>query len=109
MSTKKWKNPFYVLLIPVGAAFCITGFAYGLLAFEEVNTGAMIRSTDDSSAEGIQPEHPLHSWLRAHGSTAILAELAILAVLTFGAIATDSWWTDEQSSTLEQRSTKREE
>lgn len=87
MSLKKWKNPFYTLLIPAGAAFCITGFAYGLMAFQQVNAGR------DLSQE--TTEHPLYQWLQAHGSTAMLIELAVLAVLTIGAMATDNWWTEE--------------
>ena len=88
LSAKKWKNPFYTLLIPAGLAFCVTGFAYGLMAFQEVNAGRMaIEQTTD---------HPLFRWLQAHGTTAILIELVILAVLTFGAIATDSWWMEEK-------------
>ncbi len=88
LSARKWKNPFYTLLIPAGLAFCITGFAYGLMAFQEVNAGrAAIEQTTG---------HPLFQWLQSHGTTAILIELTILAVLTFGAIATDSWWMEEK-------------
>jgi len=88
LSTKKWKNPFYTLLIPAGLAFCITGFAYGMMAFQEVNAG---RAAIEQTAG-----HPLFLWLQAHGTTAILIELAILAVLTVGAIGTDSWWMEEK-------------
>ena len=87
MSIKKWKNPFYALLIPAGAAFCLTGFAYGLMAFQEVNAG---RSAIEQTAD-----HPLFLWLQAHGTSAMLIELAVLAVLTVGAIGTDSWWMSE--------------
>jgi len=89
VSAKKWKNPFYALLIPAGAAFCITGFAYGYMAFQEVNAG---RSVVENTAD-----HPLFLWLHAHGNTAMLIELAVLAVLTVGAIATDSWWMEEKN------------
>ncbi|MGI9428252.1 MAG: hypothetical protein ACR2NM_06315 [Bythopirellula sp.] len=92
MSTKKWKNPFYTLLLPVGAAFCITGFAYGLMAFQEVNAG---RAAIEQSAE-----HPLFQWLRSHGTTAMLTELALLAVLTIGAMATDDWWLEDEESVI---------
>ena len=88
---KKWKNPFYALLIPVGAAFCVTGFAYGFMAFQQVNAG---RAIVEQSAD-----HPLFEWLQAHGSTAMLVELAILAVLTIGAIGTDDWWMREEQAT----------
>ncbi len=90
MSAKKWKNPFYALLIPVGLAFCITGFAYGMMAFQEVNAG---RAAIEQTAG-----HPLFQWLKAHGLTAILIELGMLAVLTFGAIGTDSWWMEENKN-----------
>ncbi len=86
---KKWRNPFYALLIPAGAAFCVTAFAYGLMAFQQVNAG---RSTVAQHAD-----HPLYGWLRSHGTTAILIELGILAVLTIGAIGTDSWWTSDST------------
>ena len=87
MSGKKWKNPFYALLIPAGAVFCITAFAYGFMAFQMVNAG--------SAGAARFAEHPLFVWLQSHGTTAILIELAILAGLTVGAIGTDSWWTSE--------------
>ncbi len=70
--------------IPTGAVFCVTAFAYGFMAFQQVNAG---RSTAMRNVD-----HPLYAWLNAHGTTAILIELAVLAVLTVGAITTDSWW-----------------
>ena len=42
-----------------------------------------------------RPTIPLFVWLQSHGTTAMLIELAILAVLTLGAIATDEWWMEE--------------
>ena len=91
-NTKKWKNPVYTLLIPAGAAFCLTGVAFGMMAFQQVNAGrAAIEQTES---------HPLFSWLDSHGMTAMLIELAILAVLTVGAIATDDWWMADSESAL---------
>ncbi len=86
MAQKKWKNPFYALLIPVGMAFVVTGFAYGFMAFQMVNAG--------SGGADLYADHPLFAWLRVHGNTALLVELAVLAVLTVGAIGSDSWWTE---------------
>ena len=95
LPAKKWKNPFYTLLLPVGAAFCITGFAYGLMAFQAVNAG---RAVVEQSAD-----HPLFQWLRSYGTTAMVVELVLLAVLTVGAIATDEWWMeDEQEARSEE-------
>lgn len=89
MAQKKWRNPFYALLVPVGLAFVVTGFAYSFMAFQAVNAG--------SEGATLYAEHPLFAWLRTNGSTAMLVELAVLAVLTIGAIGTDSWWTGDQS------------
>jgi len=86
--THKWKNPFYTLLIPAGLAFVLTVSAYVYMAFLEVNAG---RNVVESQAM-----HPLFLWLKEHGLRAVLVELAVLAVLTVGAIATDSWWAEEQ-------------
>ena len=55
MSAKKWKNPFYTLLIPAGAVFCLTAIAYGFMAFQQVNAG---RGGAQKFAE-----HPLFAWL----------------------------------------------
>lgn len=100
MAQKKWKNPFYTLLIPVGLVFVVTGFAYGLMAFAAVNASGSAPSQDD---------HPLYAWLNEHGDMAMLIELAVLAVLTVGAIATDDWWMqrgdDSQDSADEFEST----
>lgn len=60
------------------------------MAFQEVNAG---RAAIEQSAE-----HPLFQWLRLHGTTALLIELALLAVLTIGAMATDSWWLEDEGS-----------
>jgi len=32
------------------------------------------------------------AWMRQHGETALMTELAILAVCTFAAIGTDDYW-----------------
>jgi hypothetical protein len=84
MPTKKQLNPFYVLLIPAGLVFAVTAFAYGFMAFQAVNA---VRAE-----AGRHAGHPLFQWLRAHGDATLLIELAVLAVLTVGAIATDRWW-----------------
>jgi hypothetical protein len=94
MSLKKWKNPFYTLLIPVGMAFVITAFAYGFMAFVEVN------ATNPEARE--QTRHQLGTWLNAHGTRLLIWELGVLSVLTVGAIATDHWWMRESPVTKEE-------
>jgi len=89
MSVNKWKNPFYTLLIPVGMVFVVTVFAYGFMAFLAVN-GTNVEATR-------QADHPLFAWLDKHGTQLVLWELAVLGVLTVGAIATDSWWIKKAS------------
>jgi hypothetical protein len=84
MPAKKRLNPFYFALAPAGVVFAITAFAYGFMAFQAVNAGR--------AGAGRHAEHPLFAWLRAHGDMALLVELALLAVLTVAAIATDKWW-----------------
>lgn len=84
MSLKKWKNPFYTLLIPVGMAFVITVFAYGFIAFVEVN------ATNPEARELSQQQ--LGTWLNAYGTELMFWELGALGILTVGAIATDHWW-----------------
>lgn len=88
MAARKWKNPFYVLLLPVGAVFCVTAFAYGFMAFQAVN------QVGGPSVE--HAAHPLFVWLNSHGTSALVVELAALALLTIGAIGTDEWWTAKQ-------------
>ncbi|WP_145058982.1 hypothetical protein [Adhaeretor mobilis] len=81
MPRKKPLNPFYLALIPVGTVFVVTAFIYGYMAFQMVNAAA------DAAK---QAAHPLFAWMRAHGNTLLLVELAVLAVLTFGAMALES-------------------
>jgi hypothetical protein len=80
---RKRLNPFYVLLVPLGVAFVVTAAAYYVMAFQSVNP---VRDAAGNQA------HPLFKWLRAHGDTVMLVELAGLAVLTVAAIATDHIW-----------------
>ena len=84
MPVRKSRNPFYVLLVPVGVAFVVTAFAYGIMAFQAVNGSA--------AASAASRAHPLFQWLRVHGNAALLVELGLLAALTVAAIATDRLW-----------------
>ena len=84
MPARKSFNPFYVLLLPAGFVFAVTAFAYGFMAFQAVNA---VRAE-----AGAHAGHPLFRWLRSHGDEAMLIELAVLAILTFAAMATDRLW-----------------
>ena len=80
----KSRNPFYLLLVVVGTLFAVTAFAYGIMALQDVRASAELVSPD--------ARHPLLTWLRHHGATAMLVELSVLAVLTCAAIGTDDYW-----------------
>ena len=82
--SKKSANPFYALLIVAGLAFVVTATAYGVMAVRECPRRRHGRSPS--------PTHPLMKWMHEHGDTALLTELALLAVCTFGAIGTDEYW-----------------
>lgn len=77
-------NPFYVLLAIVGIVFVFTAVAYGIMAFQMTNLPA------DGAPD--HRGHALTAWMREHGDRAMIAEIAILAVLTCAAIGTDNWW-----------------
>ncbi|MEX2092422.1 MAG: hypothetical protein WD971_07080 [Pirellulales bacterium] len=81
--SKKSANPFYALLIVVGLAFVVTAAAYGVMAVRESRAAV----TGEAVAD-----HPLMRWMHEHGNAALVAELALLGVCTFGAIGTDEFW-----------------
>jgi len=74
------RNPFYVVALIVGVAFAIHATAYAL----------WYAGIFDSSAQAAP--HPLIVWLERHGDRFFLIELAILAVATVAAMATENWW-----------------
>ena len=87
MSSKerKKKNPFYTLLIWVGILFAVTATSYGVM------TVSFLRSSEEIS-EASSPDdnyHPLFHFLDENGFDLMLAELGLLGVLTFAAIAYD--------------------
>ncbi len=80
MARRPLPNPFYALLIVSGTVFTITACAYGVMAFSAVQGTAL-----DPEGNGTG----LLAFLDRHGLTLLGAELALLAVATVGAIATD--------------------
>ena len=83
--SRKFANPFYALLLIAGIAFAITATAYGVMAFREARPAS---ATDSSNSA----EHPLMTWMNHYGEATLLSELAMLAVCTFAAIASDDYW-----------------
>lgn len=73
-------NPFYFVLVAAGIVFAVTACAYGVMTF---------LAMQDSYAEDTPK---LLQFLEEHGGLLLTIELAILAVATFAAIGTDSYW-----------------
>jgi hypothetical protein len=78
--SNKFSNPFYGLLVVVGVLFVVTATAYGIMYLQEVRGAPALT------------EHPLMAWLARYGNAALMVELALLAIGTFGAIGTDEYW-----------------
>ena len=92
--SNKFANPFYALLLAAGIAFAITATAYGVMAFRD-------RDARDTTATA-SLEHPLMEWMDQHGEKALMTELALLALCTFGAIGTDDFWQRRTNSQKKQ-------
>lgn len=87
---KEPTNPFYVLLVIVGAVFAITACAYGVMAFRAV--AAQHAAEASPSGEGLM------QFLDKHGMALLAGELVVLALATFGAIGTDGYWSKRKAA-----------
>jgi hypothetical protein len=92
MTTKKPTNPFYVAALPVGVLFAITACAFVVMT---------IQGGDPQRAE----QAGLIGLLEKHGVMILVGELAVLGVLTTGAILTDDFWTRRFESVQNQSKT----
>ena len=95
--SRKSANPFYVLLIIAGLSFAMTATAYVVMAFRDSHAREEAIATD-AAAVATSDEHPLMVWMRHHGDAALLTELGMLAICTFAAIGTDSYWQRQAES-----------
>ena len=100
MTTKAF-NPFYILLVLCGIVFCITACAYGVMTVR----GLQPEVTVQPSVSGAR----LMTWLDEQGFTVMMWELGVLAVLTFAAIGTDSFWEDRHAARQSHSNSKRSE
>jgi hypothetical protein len=81
--SRKSANPFYALLVVIGIVFVVTACSYGTMAVREAHGNTLVYPESADT---------LMLWMAEHGNTALLVELALLGVCTFGAIATDEYW-----------------
>ena len=87
MKKKKPTNPFYVLLLFAGIAFAVTACAYFVMTARELHAGrAGLSSGLEENVDGDQSFDQL---VDQHGPTVMIAELVLLGIGTFGAIAYD--------------------
>jgi len=77
-------NPFYLLLVLAGIAFCVTACAYGVMAFRDLRGGAAVVEADAGGLMG---------FLDRYGAALMAVEVVVLAVATIAAIWTDPFWT----------------
>lgn len=75
---RKRANPFTVLLGVVGVLFTLTATCYGV---------AVLRGVRPETARSAR--HGLDALMARHGTTALVVELALLAIATVGSIAVD--------------------
>jgi multisubunit Na+/H+ antiporter MnhB subunit len=78
-SPPKVFNPFFTALLVVGTVFALTACAYGVMTVRGLDP----HQQDDTGLMGV-----MNRW----GLTILVAELAVLAVLTVLAIGTDDFW-----------------
>ena len=81
-------NPFYVILVIAGVAFCITACAYGVMAVKQLHVSY-------APTEQVEADAGFVKLVDEHGATAMMIELAVLGVATFAAMSTDRFWTGE--------------
>ncbi len=90
MSAPTTRNPFYTLLVIVGAAFCITAFAFGVMTVRGMHP--------DETLQGSESGKQLMDWIDQHGFHLMMFELLALAILTVAAIATDEYWSKRDNA-----------
>ena len=82
---KRSRNPFYPFLVVVGLVFAITSCGFAVMMVIDIN------STGELDSAG---EPGFVQLFRDYGFAALMIELAVLALATIGAIATDEMWSD---------------
>jgi hypothetical protein len=84
---KEATNPFYAVLLVRGIVFVVSACLYGVMMVQTMHpTG---------------PASPVIAWMEAYGNWLLAGETVVLAVLTFGAIGTDGYWTKKPAETAQ--------
>jgi len=79
-------NPFYVVLVLAAVAFTLTASAYGVMTVRGLKP-----------ASRTEPESELITYMRRNGTRIMLYEIGILALASGLAMATDRYWSPEQT------------
>ena len=87
---KPGSNPFYVLLVIIGVAFCITACAYGVMTVKKLHPAEQLHDAGQARS-GTSGEAFIDA-VDQHGFSVMMVELGLLAITTFAAIATDEYW-----------------
>ena len=77
------------MLVLVGLVFAVTACGFAMMMVRDMNPIAELEA--DSGGDFMQ-------LFQQYGFLALMVELAVLALATFGAIATDEMWTDRTTS-----------
>ena len=89
MAKKKPTNPFYILLLLAGVAFAITACAYGVMTVRQLQQGRSARRMMTADEEVPKSGESFNTLVDQHAPMVMIAELVLLGIGTFGAIAYD--------------------
>ena len=81
---KQLANPFYVLLLMVGAVFAVTACCYGVMMVQQGDAQRLAAAEGQTSG--------LIRFMDEYGFTVLMWEVGVLAVCTVAAIGTDDYW-----------------
>jgi hypothetical protein len=89
-------NPFYSVLVIVGIVFLLTACSYFMMTLQgrEASYGRGLQPGDKMAGNGGSPADnaAFSDFMDRYGFTLLMAELGVLAAVTFAAIGTDEYW-----------------
>ena len=96
MAQRKPINPFYILLVIAGVVFFVTASAYGVMTVKGLYPEANTNDTSDDFSS--VDDSGLMKWIDNNGFELLMVELVLLAIFTFAAIGTDSYWSNRDAN-----------